>query len=136
MISENTKKLLSEINNHSGNKLKFIGELEFLIESSFQTGKSNIFEEIIFIGKYLNGLKFILEKENGTEESKKKIISEFGENLESLSAKLILIFKSGDNHLSDLFQKKFLDNNSDSYKNLIGLVEDLAFVKNYYNDLR
>jgi hypothetical protein len=136
MIAANTKKLLSEINNHSGNKLKYIEELEFIIESSYKADKPNIFEEIIFTGKYLNGLNSILVNENGAEESKSKIISEFGENFESLSAKLTLLSKSGEHHQSDTFQKKFLDNNSDSYKNLIGLIEDLTFVKNYYNDLR
>jgi len=95
MISENAKELLSEINNHSGNKLKFIGELEFIIESSFQTGKSNIFEEIIFTGKYLNGLKSIFEKENGTEDSVKLIPTVVGRNISITTIKMLLPTKSG-----------------------------------------
>ena len=136
MISKNTKKLLSEIQNHSGNKFKFPDELGFIIELSTYPGNSKIFDEIIFTGKYLNGLKSILLKESGSEESKQKIFIEFGSNLELLIRDLTSILKSQKNKLSELFNKKFLDNNSESLVNLTGMIEDLALVKNYFNDLR
>jgi hypothetical protein len=136
MISENSKNLLSKVQVHSGNKLKYLVELEYVIDLSGYPKDSAILDKIIFTGKYLTGLKTIFSKEIIEEKSKQNILSEFGANIELLIFSLSELLKSREDEIVMSFRKKFLDNTSDSLKNLNGFIEDLASVKNYFNDLR
>jgi hypothetical protein len=136
MISENSKNLLSKVQVHSGNKLKYLVELEYVFDLSGYPKDSAILDKIIFTGKYLTGLKTIFSKEIIEEISKQNILSEFGANIELLIFSLSELLKSREDEIVMSFRKKFLDNTSDSLKNLNGFIEDLASVKNYFNDLR
>ena len=136
MISENSKNLLSKVQVHSGNKLKYLVELEYVIDLSGYPKDSPILDKIIFTGKYLTGLKTVFAKEIIEENSKQKILSEFGTNIEFLILDLSELLKSGEDEIIMSFRKKFLDNTSDALKNLNGFIEDLAIVKNYFNDVR
>ncbi|HEY5536318.1 MAG TPA: hypothetical protein VIL99_15455 [Ignavibacteria bacterium] len=136
MISENSKILLSRVQVHSGNKLKYLTELEYIIDLSGYSTDSAILDKIMFTGKYLTGLKTIFSKEIIEEKSKQNILSEFVTNIELLIFNLSELLKSGEDEIVMSFRKKFLDNTSDALKNLNGFIEDLAIVKNYFNDLR
>lgn len=136
MISENSKILLSRVQVHSGNKLKYLTELEYIIDLSGYPTDSAILDKIIFTGKYLTGLKTIFSKEIIDEKSKQNILSEFVTNIELLIFNLSELLISGEDEIVMSFRKKFLDNTSDALKNLNGFIEDLAIVKNYFNDLR
>jgi len=136
VISENSKILLSRVQVHSGNKLKYLTELEYIIDLSGYSTDSAILDKIMFTGKYLTGLKTIFSKEIIEEKSKQNILSEFVTNIELLIFNLSELLKSGEDEIVMSFRKKFLDNTSDALKNLNGFIEDLAIVKNYFNDLR
>ena len=116
--------------------LKYLTELEYIIDLSGYSTDSAILDKIMFTGKYLTGLKTIFSKEIIEEKSKQNILSEFVTNIELLIFNLSELLKSGEDEIVMSFRKKFLDNTSDALKNLNGFIEDLAIVKNYFNDLR
>ena len=59
-LSENTVNLILEIKEYSGNKLKNEADVSLLIECASSNEKKELFDDMIFTAKYLNGLGKIL----------------------------------------------------------------------------
>lgn len=145
-ISEKTAELVSAIKEFSGSRLKNENDLSVLIESAQTGGNQELFSDLIFTAKYLNGLGKILhsnistaiegkpEGENKLDENaEEKIRNEFSQNVIKLSkqiSKLISGMKSED---KKNFEEKYLAMSRASLVNLTNLIYDLSWVKQYFN---
>jgi len=63
IISENTSGIISDINDISRSFIKNNFEGSALIEISFNSGKLELFRDLIFTSKYLTGLKNVLNSD-------------------------------------------------------------------------
>lgn len=145
-LSGNTENLILEIKEYSGNRLKNEADVSLLIESSNTGDKQNLFEEMIFTAKYLNGLGKILhsnmgavsqakEKDEGNidENAEEKIRDEFKQNMLKFISQLSEISKGLTGDEKQSFSEKYLSMNSASLVNLTSLIYDLSWVKKYMN---
>lgn len=145
-ISEKTAELVSAIKEFSGSRLKNENDLSVMIESAQTGGNQELFSDLIFTAKYLNGLGKILHSNISTalesqpegeskldEKAEDKIRNEFSQNVIKLSkqiSKLISGMKSED---KKNFEEKYLAMSRASLVNLTNLIYDLSWVKQYIN---
>ena len=145
-LSENTVNLILEIKEYSGNKLKNEADVSLLIECASSNEKKELFDDMIFTAKYLNGLGKILHSNmagirntNGNGEDKieenaeEKIKNEFRQNMLKLTSQLSDLSAGISGDEKRAFNGKYLSMNSESLVNLTNLIYDLSWVKKYMN---
>ncbi|MEO8514592.1 MAG: hypothetical protein ABI543_13605 [Ignavibacteria bacterium] len=151
-ISKKTKKILEELHEYSGNKLKNIPELGILIELADVTEKAKLFYDIQFTAKYLNGLGKILQsnvsltspKRPGTngepapsaEEARAKVMGEYKANMMKFTAYLKDLLLEADEATRNTIEEKYLTLSRTAMVNLTTLIYDLSWLKRYYNSKR
>lgn len=136
-LSEKTNELIFEIKEFSGKEFKNFGDLGTLIEITAGSGDTELFDELIFNGKYVNGLKKVLDKDVSiSDDAKEKIITQFQSAVESLIRTLQKAVKSQDPEVHSYFEAKYLILTQQSMSNLISLSGDLAVCKEYFNSLK
>jgi len=147
-LSRKTEELVNALQQFSGNKIKNETDLSFLIEISALPGQKEVFKDIQFTAKYLNGLGKVLHtnistsaatnaKENGkpvtSEDAKLKIMKEFETHIRKLSELLkTFVAKTEEKERTD-FEDKYLGMNRGSLQNLTTLIYDLSWLKSYNN---
>ncbi len=146
LLSESTLKLISELKEFSGNKIKNADDLSIIIQASHQIGNRRLLNDLAFTAMYLNGLGRILNKNKISETSKgltqvkpldetaaAKIRNEFKEHIKKFSLELTAIIKD----LGDIDRKaielKYLDMTRPAMINLTSLIYDLTWLKKYFN---
>jgi len=133
LLSENTQKLISEIQNFSGNRLKNVNDTGLLIELSDTGNSEDPFFDVLFISKFLYGSKAILSKENDID--KEKLLKEFQLNLSDLK-RIIKEIIEENNEITAKFDKKYFELTQESMSNLYELISDLKICKDYFNSLK
>ncbi len=151
-ISNKTKKIVDELYEYSGNKLKNIHELEILIELAEVSEKGKLFYDIQFTAKYLNGLGKILQSNvslttqnkpstNGkptptAEEARAKIMAEYKTNMLKFTNYLKDLLLEADEATQKEIEEKYLILSRTAMVNLTALIYDLSWLKRYYNSKR
>lgn len=136
-LSEKTNELIFEIKEFSGKEFKNFGDLGILIEVTAGSGNTKLFDELIFNGKYVHGLKKVLDKDVSiSDDAKEKIITQFQSAVESLIRTLQKVVKEQNPEVHSYFEAKYLILTQQSMSNLISLSEDLAVCKEYFNSLK
>ncbi|HLT23526.1 MAG TPA: hypothetical protein VK004_00230 [Ignavibacteria bacterium] len=136
-LSEKTNELIFEIKDFSGKEFKNFGDLGALIEITAGSGDTELFDELIFNGKYANGMKKVLDKDVSiSDDAKEKIITQFQGAVESLIRTIQKAVKDQDAELQSYFEAKYLILTQESISNLVSLSEDLAVCKEYFNSLK
>ena len=146
--SENTRKVLSELIEFTGNKIKNHDELALLIEISLIKDNISLFNDITFNAKYLNGLGKILHtgltniKVNKSSpelndalqhDSINKVRNEYKIHLEKFINQLNEFIKPLQGIDEKEFRKKFLSSTQLSMVNLTNLIYDLSWLKKFSN---
>jgi len=151
-ISSNTSRLVNELTEYSGGKLKNIHELSMLIELAENSKKDKLFYDLQFTAKYLNGLGKILQsnvaittqKKTGTngelpptaEEAREKIMGEYKANMIKFTNYLKDILIDADEVDRKEIEEKYLTLSRTSMVNLTTLIYDLSWLKRYLNSKR
>jgi hypothetical protein len=142
-ISEKTLNLVLDIKDFSGGKLKNENDVATLIECSVSAEKQALFDDMIFIAKYLNGLGKILHsnmagatlsgKDKIEENAEEKIKNEFRQSLVKLRIQIKEIVEAALSEDKNYFEQKYLVMTRESMINLTTLIYDLSWVKKYMN---
>jgi hypothetical protein len=140
-ISETTSKTVSGIKEFSGNKIKNEQDTALLIEAS--SGNKQLFEDMVFTARYLNGLGKILhsnrlsspgaDKQKIDESAEEKIRNEFKQHMIKLNSQLSALLSDIPSEDKKAFEEKYLTMNRTSLVNLTNLIYDLSWVKKYIN---
>ena len=131
-INEN---ILNDVENFSDSLLKRRADLQIIIDESLQNNYEAEFEELTFTGKYVQGLKRVLQKGAEFQEidNLDHVKKDLTENMEKVigDIKALLIHSSETNkkHFEDIY----LSLTPNCFQNLNDLLEDLEWVKKYLN---
>jgi len=138
-----------ELNEFSGSKLKNIPDLTYIIEIAENSANKNLFYDLLFSAKYVNGLAKILQSNvsvsssrNGfavsasDEEAKEKIKKEFHANIVKFTELFKEFLQNADDAVKKDFENKYLSLTQSSMLNLNSLIYDLSWLKKYYNSKR
>ncbi len=144
-ISRNTEDVISDIKKFSRGKLKNERDVSILIEASTAAENKELFEDLLFTAKYLNGLGKIIQSNRlaslkaGTEAARidetahEKIRNEFEQNLTKLNKQITDLISNLPADDITSFENKYLSLNRTSLVNLTTLIYDLSWVKTYSN---
>ena len=136
-FSESTNELIFELKDFSGKELNSVSDLGSLIEITKGSGNDRGFDTLIFNGKYVYGLKRVLEKDISiSEEAQQKIYEQFQAAVETLIRTIKDLFESQDPEIQSYFETKYLLLTQENMNNLMSLASDLAICKEYYNSLK
>lgn len=133
-ISGKTSGIINDISDSSGKFLKNNYEVSILIEISFFSDKSDLFRKLIFISKYVTGLKKVLTSPNiSGQDYLDRTYADFNSNLQTAFDILRLILQNADKGDIAFFEKKYFTMSQESIVNMLDLSEDLTLCKEYEN---
>ena len=106
-------------------------DLQLLLDECIDKNFETEFEELAFTGKYVQGLKRVLEKgvEFNEIDSLDYVKKELADNLEKVSELIRKILHSSSGTTKKLFEETYLTLTQNCYKNLNELLSDLELVK-------
>ena len=129
------KNILNEVEIFSDSLLKRKTDLQIIIDESLQNNFDAKFEELTFTGKYVQGLKRVLQKGGEFQEidNLDHVKKDLTENMEKVigDIKALLIHSSETN--KKYFDDTYLSLSPNCFQNLNELLEDLERVKKYLN---
>ncbi|HLG33054.1 MAG TPA: hypothetical protein VI362_08415 [Ignavibacteriaceae bacterium] len=135
MTSENTKNFLEEVEKLLGESLNRKADLQTIFELSAQFKLEKNFEELVFNGKYLNGLMKVLKSGPGIPEveSLEHIKKDLAIKMETLISQIREIVSKSDEATMSFFENNYLQLSQQNLLNLNSLIEDLDRIKKYLN---
>ncbi len=136
MKSDTPEDFINDIEIFSKKKLKRKIEVLRIYESAVQTHQENIFEELAFTAKYVQGLLRIVKNHSGDAEitNIEKIRKDFSDNMELAVKQIKEITQNADDSFKIYLEENFFLLNQEGFINLTELLSDLEYVKLFLND--
>ncbi len=129
------KNILNDVELFSDFLLKRKADLQIIIDESLQHNFEAEFEELTFTGKYIQGLKRVIQKGAEFQEidSLDHVKKDLSENMEKVirDIRALLIHSSKAN--KKYFEDNYLSLTSNCFQNLNELLDDLEWAKKYLN---
>jgi hypothetical protein len=131
-------KLLKEIDTFSGEKITNRIEVQELLEISSNHNKYQVFDDLIFTAKYVQGLMRVIKNGNNNPEIKnlEQIKGDLSINIEKVLSLLRELISTSDNELIQKYERSFLEMSGDSFVRLNSLMVDLEWTKMYFNSIK
>jgi hypothetical protein len=131
-INEN---ILNDVELFSDTLLKRKADLQIIIDESLQHNFETEFEELTFTGKYVQGLKRVLQKGGDFQEidNLDYVKKDLTENMQKVIGDIRALLNHSSETNKKYFEDNFLSLTPDCFQNLNELVEDLELVKKYLN---
>lgn len=113
-------------------------DLAIVINESNKNNRVDLFQELCFTGKYVNGLLRVMKTGNSNPEVKSldHIKKDLSENMEKVISQLKEITLNSSAEVKEEFEKKYFNLSPDTFRNLSELVSDLDTLKKYLNHLK
>ncbi len=129
------KNILNEVEIFSDSLLKRKTDLQIIFYECLNNNLEKEFEELTFTGKYVQGLKRVLQKGGEFQEidNLDHVKKDLTENMEKVigDIRALLIHSSETN--KKYFDDTYLSLTPNCFQNLNDLLEDLELVKKYLN---
>jgi len=135
MKSQINKDILSDVENFSDSLLKRKADLQIIIDESIQNNFETEFEELAFTGKYVQGLKRVLQKGADFQEidNLDHVKKDLTENMEKIIGDIRVLLNHSSETNKQYFEDTYLLLTPNCFQNLNDLVEDLEWIKKYLN---
>ncbi|MDD5361598.1 MAG: hypothetical protein PHN88_05670 [Ignavibacteria bacterium] len=130
-FSDKTKDLVLDISSNCKGKLKNIFELSFLIEITYSADKENEFNDLIFSAKYIKGLFNVIMTNLNSELINDSMKDDYSASMIDFKNKLKSLIEKTE--LKEVFDGKYFGLYHDCMMNLMELIEDLTYTKEYFN---
>ena len=121
--------------NFSDSLLKRKADLQIIINESLQNNFIADFEELTFTGKYVQGLKRVLQKGADFQEidSLDHVKKDLTETMKKVIGNIRALLIHSPETNKKYFEDTYLSLTPNSFQNLNELLEDLEWVKKYLN---
>jgi hypothetical protein len=133
-ISRETRDFVQQIDALSNHTLANWEDVVALVELAQATDQRTRLEQIAFLAKFLSNTHAILKRSNSDTEGYDKLSSEFQVNLEKAVGELKSLIGEAPAAFKKSFSSRFLMLTGESFENLLSLLYDLSWIKNWYID--
>lgn len=134
IFSDTTNSLIEKINDHSQKPLKNVYEVSVIIENTKKDRNVELFKELIFTAKYVNGLKSVLSNQIiNRDDFMERMFEEFNKNIQKFSDNLKISIESSGDKIKSHFNGKYFELNHNCMINIMELIEDLSKCKEFFN---
>ena len=131
-------KLLKEVDDFSGSKLKKRVDLQIIFEETLNKGKEKLLDEIAFTSKYVLGLLRVLKEgsKNSEVSSLDHVKKDLTLNIKRAVDQLKEAVADADGGTKQYFERTYFELSQPGFMNLNDLLSDLEWTKKYLNDLK
>ena len=133
-MTNQSSDLLTRIEQTVNRKFMFRTKIQSLLEISQSKNMDGVFEDVLFLSKFLTHAYAILKREGANSETTIQLQTEFKTNLEKLHTLLRTIVKDADDTMKQDFVSSFLGMKAGNLENLLKLAHELTWIKNYQLD--
>lgn len=130
------RSMLDEVERSTNSSLHCRREVEFLLETASERGMDQVFEDSIFLAKFVVNAMNVVRRTGSDSNDTSKLVTEISTSLEKVTTLLRTLVKETPETERDQFVHRFLSRSPDGMTDLLRLLGDLAQVKNYYLDRR
>jgi hypothetical protein len=129
------KNLLDRVEQTASIILKRKQDLQIILDECLKNNLEEDFEELVFTGKYIEGLKRVLKKGGDFQEIENLdyVKKDLGENMEKVIEQVRGILLNASVDTKSRFEESYLTLSAAAFQNLNELIADLEQVKKYLN---
>ena len=129
------KNLLDEVEKTTGIILKRRTDLQTILDECLKNNLEEDFEELVFTGKYIEGLKRVLKKGGDFQEIENLdyVKKDLGENMKKVIEQVRGILLNASVDTKSHFEETYLTLSAAAFQNLNELIAEIEQVKKYLN---
>ena len=129
------KNLLDAVEKTMGIILKRRTDLQTILDECINNNLEEDFEDLVFTGKYIEGLKRVLKKGGDFQEIENLdyVKKDLGENMEKVIEQLRSILLNAQDKTKTYFEETYLTLSASAFQNLNELIAEFEQVKKYLN---
>jgi hypothetical protein len=136
--SKNSREFVDNVEKFSHSKLLRKAALLRIFEEAVKSEKEQVFEDLTFTAKYVQGLLRVINK--GKIDAEVNNLEDVKKDLSSIMNKAVgqiqEIISGANDELKDYFKESFFTLSQESLLNLNELLHDLEWTKMYMNDFK
>jgi hypothetical protein len=127
--------LLDKVEKTADVILKRKNDLQIILDECLKNNLEEDFEELVFTGKYIEGLKRVLKKGGDFQEIENLdyVKKDLGENVEKVIEQVRSILLNASDETKTHFEETYLMLSASGFQNLNEIIADLEQVKKYLN---
>ena len=129
-----TEKFMGDLQAFAHRRLNFPGEVAQILEETAKNSLDQVFADAIFHAKFATKTREILGRIGPQGEGFDKLSTEFTNSVEKTTSLLKTIIKESPQEIKNHFVDDFFGMEQASFGNLLKLLEDLSWVKNWQVD--
>lgn len=129
-----TLDFLGELERSSNRKLNFSSDVGHLLEAARRSEKMQVFEEMIFLAKFITKSLEVMKRIGADGEGYDKLSAEFRTSLQKVASQLEDISVDAPDEIRRSEEVRFLGLTQESLERLVSLMADLTLVKNWVLD--
>jgi hypothetical protein len=133
-VHPQTLDFLSDLERFSNHKLSFPNEVGLLLETARQHQQMDIFEQAIFLAKFITKSAAVMKRIGPEGDGYDKISSEVHAGIQKASSHLKKISEGCPADVRQLHSTMFFAMNHEALERLMSLFADLTLVKNWLLD--
>jgi hypothetical protein len=134
-IREDTMLFVNAVKSFSGGKMTKTDHVAQLIQLSNESGKEQVFDDLIFHAKFLSKLFTVMKRTEPGSEAFPKLQSEFKEAIEKVGTLIRTLVKEAPEGIKQDFISQYFEMSHQCLNNLIQFSYDLGWVKNWKLDM-
>jgi len=135
-LQSNPAQFLKDLEEHFGRHLAYPAEVGSLMQQASDQGLDEVFRDAIFHAKFVTKTRELMGRIGRDGEGFDKLSLEFQNSIEKSSALLKTIVKESPEDFKQRFVGQFFGLDQESLGNLLRLLDDLSWVKNFELDER
>ena len=125
---------LDKLSKYAGRKLYYPDEIGMLLQCALERKRQEELEQLAFQAKFLVKTQAVMQRIGYEAEGFDKLSCEFQSGIASVKSLFSSLIQMEEVHTIEEFEEKFLSMKSESFDNLLKLLSDLAWVKNWLID--
>lgn len=135
-VSDATDNLLDTVEHLAQRKLQYRAQISQLIELARTQRRERLFEDAIFLAKFLWKSSNLMHRIGPADEGYPKVSAEFRDALEKFSTMIKTLVKESPDDIKDSFVSTFFAMTRESLDHLLRLAAELSWLKNYTIDTK
>jgi len=134
VLRPGTEAFLDEVERASGNTFSRRADVGTLRELAHDCGKQQVFDDILFLAKFVSRAAKILGRPGLQTDDTAKLSAEFADQMEKASTLMRTLVKESPDETKEHFLSVYLSLRNESFQNLLDLFRELSWVKNFQVD--
>ena len=133
-MNPETAAVIENVEQFAKRRFRYREEIGIILDAAGGRALEARFEELAFVGKFIKNARSILTSDNPNNPATDRLADELSVNLEKSIRIIALLIENNTPEEKNLIARRFLNLNKENFENLLALMEELSWFKNYSLD--